>query len=89
MVVREEGPDEGLFEKEHDPPPPNIHNSNAPSYAPGDPIKADILNAPNWSEDIAFIRNQELEVDDEMDTSPNNIKLVDTPATDTLFKGHT
>ena len=38
MFVREEGPDEGLFDKDPDPTPLDIHNSTAPPSAPGDPI---------------------------------------------------
>ena len=64
-VVREEGPDAGLFEKEPDPPPPDIHRLTAPPSAPGDPIEADIFNASNQVEGISLVRNQGLEVDND------------------------
>ena len=44
-VVREEGPAEGLFDKEPSPPPPEIKNLTSPPYAPGDPIEAGFFNA--------------------------------------------
>ena len=46
-VVREEGPMEGLFDKDPSPPPPEIHNSTTPPSDPGDPIEAGIFNASN------------------------------------------
>ena len=39
------GPDEGLFGKDPEPPPPEIHNLTAPPSDPGDPNKAGIFNA--------------------------------------------
>ena len=63
-VVQEEGPSEGLFEKEPAPPPTEIQNSTSPPSAPGDPIEAGVFNTSNWSEDIALVRNQGLDVDD-------------------------
>ena len=38
VVVWEEGPDEGLIDKEPAPPLPEIHNSAAPPFATGEPI---------------------------------------------------
>ena len=66
-VVWEEGPAEGLFYKEPASPPPEIQNSTAPPYAPGDPIEAGVFNASNWAEYIALVRNQDLEVDNDME----------------------
>ena len=60
------GPDEGLFEKEPAPPPSDIQNSTAPQSAPGDPIEAGVFNASNRSEDVSVVKNQRLEVDDDM-----------------------
>ena len=65
-VVQEEGPAEGLFEKEPDPPPPDIHNSTAPLSAPGDPIEADVFNTSNQTEDISLVRNHVLEFYDDI-----------------------
>ena len=48
-VVWEEGGAEGLFDKETDPPPPEIQNSTAPPSAPGDPIGDGIFNVSNRS----------------------------------------
>ena len=62
-VVWEEGPDEGLFDKEHAPHPPEIQNSTAPPSAPGDPIESGVFNASNRAEDISLVRNQALGVD--------------------------
>ena len=56
-VVREEGPAEGLFDKEPAPLPPKIQNSTTPPSASGDPIEAGIFNASNREEDIALVRN--------------------------------
>ena len=47
VVVREEGPAEGLFEKEPSPTSPYINNPTAPPSTPGDPIEAGIFNASN------------------------------------------
>ena len=55
----------------------------------GDPIEDGVFNASNWAEDIAFVRNEGLEVDDYMEPSPKNFPSVDTPAADTLFEGQT
>ena len=52
-----------------------------------DPIEAGVFNASNWAEDIAIVRNQVLEVDDDMEQAPNTVPLVDTPDDDTLFEG--
>ena len=49
-VAWEEGPDEGLFDKDTYPHPLDIHNSTAPPSAPGDPIEAIIFNTYNWAE---------------------------------------
>ena len=86
LVVREEGPDEGLFNKDSAPLSPEIHNSTAPPSAPGDPIESGVFNASNREEDIALVRNQGLEVDDYMEPTPNNVPSFDTPASDTLFQ---
>ena len=67
MVVREEVPEEGLFDKEPDTLPPYTQNSIAPPSVPGDPIEAGVFNASNWAEDIVLVRNRGLEVDDDMD----------------------
>ena len=45
VVVWEEGPDEGLLDKETSPPPPETQNLTAPPSALGDPIEAGIFNA--------------------------------------------
>ena len=60
-----------------------------PPSAPGDPIEADVFNTSNRAEDIALVMNQGLEFDDEMEPSPENVPLVDTPTADTLFEGQT
>ena len=88
-VVWEEGPAEGLSDKEPALPPSEIQNSNAPTSDPGDPIEADVFSAYNRAEDIDLVRNQGLEVDDDMEPAPNNVPSVDTTAADTLFEGHT
>ena len=88
-VIREEGPSEGLFDKDPAPPTPDIHNLTAPPSPPGDPIEAGVFNASNKSEKIALFRNQELEVGDDTEPSPNNVPLADTPDSDTLFEGQT
>ena len=88
-VVWEEGPYEGLFDKDTDPPPPEIQNSTTPPSSPGDPIEAGIFSTSNWAEDIALVRNQGLEIDDSMEPSPENSPSVDTPDSDTLFEGQT
>ena len=88
-VVREEGPAEGLFDKDPAHPPPEIQNSTAPPSAPGDPIEAGVFNTFNWTEDISLVRNQGLEVDDEVVPAPDNVPLVNTPVADTLFEGQT
>ena len=49
-VVREEGPAEGLFDKEPGPPPPEIHNLTVPPSSPGYPIEAGVLNTSNREE---------------------------------------
>ena len=82
-LVREEGPTEGLFNKEPDPTPPEIKNSTAPPPASGNPIEAGVFNAPNWEEDISLVRNQGLEVDNDMEPDPNNVTLIYTPAAET------
>ena len=87
MVIWEKGPYEGLFDKDPEPPPPEIQNLTPPPSFPGDPIKADVFNASNRAEDIAHFRNHGLEVDDGMEPAPNNIPLVDTTDADTLFEG--
>ena len=69
----EEGPAEGLFDKEPDPPPPEIQNSTTPPSSPGDPIEAGVFNTFIWAEEISLVRNQGLEVDDEMEPSPDNV----------------
>ena len=88
-VVREEGHAEGLFEKEPGHPAPEIQNSTTPPSSPGEPIEAGIFKTSNGAEGIALVRNQGLEVDDDMEPPPENITLVDTPAADTLFEGQT
>ena len=59
-VFQEEGPAEGLFEKEPAPPPPEIHNLTAPPSALGDPIEDGIFNFFNKSEYIPLLINQGL-----------------------------
>ena len=62
---------------------------NAPPSSSGDPIEAGIFNTYNKEEDISLVRNQGLEVDDDMEPTPENVPLVNTTAADTLFEGHT
>ena len=88
-VNPEEGPDEGLFDKEPAPTPPEIKNSITSPSAPGKYIKSDVYNASNWAEDISLVRNQGLGVGDDMEPDPDNVPLVDTTAADTLFEGQT
>ena len=52
-----------------------------------DPIEAGVFNASNWAEEIALVRNQGLEVDDDMRRAPENVPLFEIPAADTLFEG--
>ena len=85
-VIREEGTDKGLFDKELGPPPSEIKNSTAPPSSPGEPIEAGVLNAFNQAEEIALVRNQGLEVDYDMETDPDNVSLVETNSADTLFE---
>ena len=85
MVVWEEGPAEGSFYKDPAPPPPEIQILAAPLSAPGDHIEAVVFKVSNQAEDVTLVRNQGLDVDYDMETSPNNVPLVDTPAADTLF----
>ena len=59
-VVREEGPSEGLFDKELVPHSLEIQNSTAPLSAPGEPIEAGVFNSSNWAEEFSLLRNQEL-----------------------------
>ena len=47
-VVWEEGTSQGLFDKESDPPPPEIHNLTSLPSAPGDPIEAGFFKASHW-----------------------------------------
>ena len=77
-VVWEEGPDDVLFEKEPAPPPPEIQNSTSPPSTSGDPIEAGVFGASYWAEDISLVRNQGLEVDDDMEPDPENVPLVNT-----------
>ena len=84
-VVWEEGTAQGLFDKEPAPPPLEIQNSTAPPSTTGDPTEAGVFNGSNQEEDIALVRNQGLEVDDEMEPSPENFSLVYTTDYDTLF----
>ena len=70
VLVREEGPAEVLFKKEPAPIPPGIQNSTTSPSAPGDPIEAGVFNTYNREEDIALVRNQVLEVDDDMEPAP-------------------
>ena len=87
MVVREEVPEEGLFDKEPDTLPPYTQNSIAPPSVPGDPIEAGVFNASNRAEEIYLLRNQGLEVYDDTEPAPEKFPLVSTPAADTLFEG--
>ena len=66
VVFREEVPYEGLFDKEPAPPPSEIKNSTAQPSDPGEPIEGGVFNASNQAEDISLVRNQGLEVDDEI-----------------------
>ena len=88
-VVREEGPSEGLFDKEPAYLPPDIHNQTTPPSSPGKPIEAGVLNAYIQAEEIYLVRNQGLEVDDDIAPPPNNVPSVNNPAADTLFEGQT
>ena len=56
-VVQEDGPAEGFFDKEPAPPPPEIQNSTAPPFAPGDPIESGVFNASDRAEDISLVRD--------------------------------
>ena len=85
-VVWEEGPAEGLFVKYPGPHLPEIQNSTTPPYSPGDPIEAFIFNAYNQSEEIVLVSNQGLEVDDDMESSPNNVPLVYTPTAEKCLR---
>ena len=85
MVVWEEGPAEGSFYKDPAPPPPEIQILAAPLSAPGDHIEAVVFKVSNQAEDVTLVRNQGLDVDYDMEPSPKNVPLVDTPAADTLF----
>ena len=89
MVVREEGPDEGLFDKDPAPPQPEIENSAASPSAPGHPIEAGVFNTSNRAEYISLVRNQGLEVYDDVEPFPNNLSLVSTTAADTLIERQT
>ena len=57
--------------------------------APGGPIEAGVFNASSQAEDIALVRNQGLDVDDDMEPAPKHFPWVETPAADTLFEGQT
>ena len=45
------------------------------------------FNASTWSEDIALVSNQGIQVDYEMEPSFENVRLVENPAADPLFEG--
>ena len=75
-VVWEEGTSEGLFEKEYDTPPPEIHNSTTPPSSQEYLIEDGIFNASNQAEDIVIVMNQGLEVDDNIRPAPKNVPLV-------------
>ena len=47
------------------------------------------FNASNSTEDIALVKNQDMEVDDDMEPAPENVPLFDNPASDTLFEVQT
>ena len=85
-VIQEERPDEGLFDKDPDPPPPEIQNSAALPSSPGGANEAGVFNASYQAEDIALVRNKGLEVDDDKEPAPKNVPLVYTPDSDTLFE---
>ena len=61
----------------------------APLSAPGHPIESGVFNASNQAEDISLVSNQVLEVDYVMGPAPENVPLVETPAAETMFEGHT
>ena len=50
----------------------------APPSAPGDPIEAGVFNTSYRAEDISLVRNQGLEVDDDMELAPDNVPLDET-----------
>ena len=83
------GPTKGLLEKDPAPPPPEIQNYITPPSATGYPIEAGVFNASNRAGSIDLVRNQVLEVNDNIELSNDNVSLVHTPAADTLFEGQT
>ena len=89
MVIHEEEPSEGIFDKEPAPSTSEIQNSTAPSYVPGEPVEAGAFKVSNWAEGIALVRDKGLEVDDDMGPTPDSIYLLDTPDSDTLLEGYT
>ena len=45
----------------------------APPSAPGYPIEVVVFTASNQAEDIALVRNQGLNVDDDIEPAPDNV----------------
>ena len=86
-LSREKGAYKGLFDKEPVPPQLEIQNFTAPSSSPWDPIEAGDFNVFIRAEDISLFRNQVLEVDDDMEPSPDYVPWGETPSSDTLFEG--
>ena len=79
-IVWEEGPAKVLSDKDPAPPPPEINNLAAPPFTSEDSIEAVFFNSSNWTEYISLVRNQGLDVDDDMEPEPNNFPLVHTLA---------
>ena len=89
VVIQEEGIYEGLFDKEPVTTPLEIHNSTAPPSAPGEPIEAGVFNASNWVEEMYFICDKGMKVDDDMEPAPKNVPLLDTPNNEACLRdGH-
>ena len=58
------------------------------SSDPGEPIEAGIFNAYNRLEEITLVRNQGMEVDDDMEPVPENVPLAENPYSETQFEVH-
>ena len=66
MVVWEEWPDAGLFDKNPASPPPEIQDSTSPPSASGGSIEAGVFNTSNWGKYIDLVSNWVHEVDYDM-----------------------
>ena len=83
VVVVEQGPDKGLWDE--------VANNPAPGNPPlpdGDadhipiPIENEIFNLRGTAEDIAMVRNQGFDVDDDNEPVPKNVPTDDGPTVD-------